>query len=120
MDEQLVVEIMTELGAPPQAMRAVQCAPSFEEGKRRLEELKGLVRKTYKRLAFELHPDRNNGDAVKAEKLKVVSRLKDEFMKLELRPPRPPPQRIQYVWSNSTSTTTSTGFWDGGQVTVFF
>jgi hypothetical protein len=109
----------------PQELDALRrCA--LEEGKRKLEELKERVRKNYKRLVFELHPDRTGNDPVKTERFVLFGRIKDEFEKLQLQPRpvtqiRPPPNvtvvRVvtwtrashAYNTSNTSTTTESVG-----------
>jgi hypothetical protein len=75
----------------------------------KLDELKERVRKNFRRLALELHPDRTGGDPVKTERFKLLVSVKDEFEKLQLapspahpqivRPPTAPPVRVVRVVS---------------------
>ena len=93
---------MTELGIMPNELQSIQGLPLLE-GQRRLEEIKERVHKNYKRLAFELHPDRTGNDPAKTEHFKLVGAVKDDFDKLKLEArqvhhqPPPPPMNMQQV-----------------------
>lgn len=92
LDPAKIQGVMRDLGVAPADVDALRRMP-FEAAVKHLEELKERVRKNFKRLALELHPDRTGGDAEKTERFKVVSSIKDEFEKLQIRPVpvRPPP-----------------------------
>ena len=89
IDPAKVQAILRDLGVSPVELEALrQC--SLEEGRRKLDELKERVRKNYKRLAFELHPDRTGNDSEKTEKFKLLGAIRDDFEKLQLNAqPRP-------------------------------
>lgn len=124
--------VLRDLGVFPADLDALRRCP-IEAGRQRLEELKELVRKNFKKLALQLHPDVTGGDPVKTERFKLVNTVKDDFekLRLEIRPqqqrfpvPRPVPNmRVVRVvtWTaasaayttasaSTTTTTTSTGF----------
>lgn len=63
MDRALFRKLAAEMGVTEQRVMAIQAAPSFEESKVRLAALKADAKATYKKLAFQYHPDRNPGDA---------------------------------------------------------
>jgi len=86
------------MGITPQDFQAIQLAPSFEEAKKQLEALKTKVKAAFKKMAFELHPDRTGNDPAKTEKFKLVSKIKDDVEKLNVSPPqRPQPMAVPFV-----------------------
>jgi hypothetical protein len=96
IDPAKVRAILADLGVQPAEMEAIRRCP-LEEGKRRLDELKERVHKNYKRLAFELHPDRTGNDPEKTERFKLVGAIREDFDKLQLRAPpqfMPMPMRV--------------------------
>lgn len=132
LDPVKVQEIMRALGVMPADMDALRRLP-LEQAKIHLEQLKERVRKNYRQLAFELHPDRTGGDPEKTERFKLVGTIKDEFEKLQIqarpqmfvRPPQPQmrvqPMRVVQVVSWATAgnayTRTNAG---GTTVTIGF
>jgi hypothetical protein len=119
---------LPELGLSLDEMRrALAHARTPEQASKALEEVKATAKRNWKRRAFELHPDRNNGDPDKAEQLKKLNAAMMTIDKLRVvaRRPPPPPRptvTINFVnqgfggwggFSNASSTssaTTSTGF----------
>jgi hypothetical protein len=107
------------MGVVPLDFQSIQTAPSFEEAKRLLEVLKDKVKAGFKKLAFELHPDRTGNDPVKTAKFKLAANVKNDIEKLTVgQQPRPMPvpfvQPIQVVvvtqyYSASGTVTTATG-----------
>jgi hypothetical protein len=79
------------LGVTPEDFNTVQRQPTYELACAKLEEVKEKVRKAYKRLAFELHPDRTGNDIEKTELFKAVGQVKADIESLNINPPRPPP-----------------------------
>jgi hypothetical protein len=57
---QSLSEALLKMGATPAVLQAIQAAKP-EQGRKLLEELKKTAKSRYKRLLFELHPDRNQG-----------------------------------------------------------
>lgn len=116
-----VLRAMFLLGLGQGDFQAVQTAPTFEEGVKRLDDLKARAKKAFKKAALDLHPDRTNNDPAKTEDFKLVSSAVDEIDKLVLHKPQPRPQ-VQYIrihftshgFSTGTSTTASTTtYWNG-------
>lgn len=89
------------LGVSPAELQQVLQQPSFAECQVYLEALKDKVRKSFKKLAFELHPDRTGNDPEKTELFKVVARIRDDVEKLTLQEaqllPPPPPMPIPFI-----------------------
>ena len=106
IDPRLALAILADLGVQPAEMDALRRC-NLDEGKRRLEELKERVHKNYKRLAFELHPDRTGNDPEKTEKFKLVGAIREDFSKLQLQAqPRmmPMPMRVPVGVVNHVSS----------------
>jgi len=119
MDRQLMSEVMVALDATPQRIQQLQRMP-FAQATEALEAIKSHARVQYKRLAFEWHPDRNQGDPRAEEKFKVLGSVLANLEKLRLQPPQ---RRVQYVhfpsvspfgssvsYTTDTSTTSATGY----------
>lgn len=116
MDQATAVRLLARLGVTPMDLQRVQQTPYPESGKV-LDELKVRVRANWKRLVFELHPDRTGNDPVKTEEFKAVTLIRDDFEKLQVQPrpqmPQPiPVQRVhfqrQYVPTYNVSPFSST------------
>jgi DnaJ domain len=121
MDRRLVLEVMIALDATPQRIQQLQVMP-FQQAVRALEALKVHARARYKKLAFQWHPDRNQGDSGAEERFKVLGAVLSDLEKLQLRPPPPRPvvrfvhfpnmspfgSSVSYTMSTNTSTTTTT------------
>jgi DnaJ domain len=75
------------LGVTESELQAIEAAP-YLEGEALLKKLKERIRKTYRYLAKELHPDVNGGDAEKTALFNIVTRVSKELAK---RTPKPPP-----------------------------
>lgn len=104
----LVAEMLRSLGVNyPADFRAIEQMP-FEQGVKALDELKERLRKNYRKLAFELHPDRTGNDPEKTERFKALAQLWGQIEKMTLRraAPRPPPQVviIQVTYQHPFST----------------
>jgi hypothetical protein len=93
IDPLKVQAVLRDLGVQPIELEALRGC-TLEEGQRKLIELKERVRRNYKHLAFELHPDRTDSDPEKTEKFKLLGTIRDEFEKLQLQAmPQPVPVR---------------------------
>lgn len=87
--EQTVTALLA-LGITPQALADIMTAP-FPRALELMKELKEQARKDFKRLVFDLHPDRTGGDPVKTEQFR---RLNEQFRivsALTVGPPAPMP-----------------------------
>ena len=112
-----------QLGFSAEALVRCANAPTLEEGRGRLDQLRSSVKATYKQLALELHPDHNPGDAAKEEEFKLLSTTYSdvakalETMEIRPRPVRPVVQIrvIQCHGVNATNTqvTTDGSAWFG-------
>jgi hypothetical protein len=99
---------LQELGIDQNELQAIQRLP-LEFAQKRFAEVKERVNKTYRNLAKKYHPDQNGGDPAKTERFKLLGTVKDEFDKLQIRPPSPPMprpvpmpvQQIRVVWSSA-------------------
>ena len=81
---------LQELGITPAALHAIRSARP-DQAKAMLEELKQVAKSRYRKLAFELHPDRNNGDPEKTAKFAFLSQVIKQVESMEVRPAPPPP-----------------------------
>lgn len=101
LDPVRFAQALVELGITPDAIRQVRSAPQAQ-GERLLDELKSSAKSRYRRLAFELHPDRTGNDEVKAAKFSFLTMVVKEVEGMRWVPfPPPPPQqtiRIQFVF----------------------
>jgi len=86
-----VQKLLGEMGVNPQDFHLIQRAPSFEDAQRQLEALKDKVKAGFKKLAFELHPDRTDNDPEKTRKFKLACAIKNDVDKLSVSVSRPAP-----------------------------
>jgi hypothetical protein len=104
------IEALRELGLRvPEDLDAVRRAPTFEAAQAKLAELQERVRKNFKRLAFELHPDRTGGDPEKTDRFKALARAREEIERLRLQHPLPVQQRVVMMWVNPMPMHQATG-----------
>jgi hypothetical protein len=101
---------------------------SYDARVRALGALQSDVKRRWKKVARELHPDRHPGDAEKEEEFKIVGGVVDELMAFEI--PLPPPRRVQqrlvsipmgmsyYGFEGSGSSTTTAVTMNGPVVQV--
>jgi hypothetical protein len=86
------------------------------------QDCKARAKTNFRKLAFELHPDRQGGDEARFKELAGIwNRLKD--IEISLQPPQPQPQRVSVTivsirhpipnpyYSNSSTGTTTNGSW---------
>lgn len=76
------------LGVTDQELVEIEKAP-FRDGEERLKRLKARVRKTFKQLAHQYHPDQNAGDPDKTRIFDMLVRATKEIC--ERRPKAEPP-----------------------------
>lgn len=120
-----LAEIATRLGVTEAALSGLM-GHQIEEARKRLDALKADVKKRYRELAFQLHPDRNAGDDTEFKKLSGAWLMLEPWLAaLEIRPqpPAPPPmiiiqfggfQGAQTGFSTGSATTsTGSGFYGG-------
>ena len=103
------------LGFTAEALQRCLQAPTLEQAKTNLDNLRKAVKRSYREKSLELHPDRNNGDVEKAEQFKDLSLAYSEIdaflERVNLRPVQPRPAvRVVVYNGNTTSTCTSTTF----------
>lgn len=89
--------ILREMGVLPQDFTALQQARTPEEATRLLEAIKEKVRVGFKRLAFELHPDRTGNDPEKTRRFKLVCALKSDIDKITVNSTPRPPVAMRHV-----------------------
>lgn len=90
IDQAKLFAALRELGIPPEDLQVLPRLP-FPQAQEKLRIMRQIARKNYKRLAFELHPDRTGNDPVKTEKFKLLGQILTDFDKIEVRPAPPPP-----------------------------
>ena len=84
-------QALLELGISPGDIAKIRSAP-LPMAKELLARLKAQARKQYKKLALELHPDRTGGDPAKTERFTLLTRIFEDFNKLQV---QAPVQRLQ-------------------------
>lgn len=77
-----------------------------------LPGFKKSVKRQYRRLALQYHPDKNNGCD---KRMKEINAVVDLLLQLRIEPPRPQPIRIVFQSSggggtSATSTSTTVSF----------
>jgi len=104
-----ILAALQELGIQvPQDLNAIRSAPSFAEAQARLQALKERVNRNFRKLAFELHPDRTGNDPARTERFKALVQVKEDLDKLKLQHmPRPQPMVMHVMWRNPVATTSS-------------
>lgn len=88
------------MGLRPEDFQAVRLAPSPEVAAKLLGDLKERFRSGFKKLAFELHPDRTGGDPQKTEDFKALIQLREGFERLQV--PEYAPEPPAKVYSSTT------------------
>ena len=98
-------EFLRRLGVTMDAIQAVRRAPNAQAAAERLDALKDEARRRYRKLVFELHPDRG-GDP---ESFKLLTQVYEEVQKLRVQPQqtRPVFRRVIVNIPAPTATTTS-------------
>ena len=95
MDQTTAIRLLVRLGVGPGDLQRVQQTP-YPQSVAVLEELKVRVKASFKRLAFELHPDRTGGDPTKTEEFKGLVQVASDFEKFTVhaRPQQKPEVRM--------------------------
>lgn len=88
LDQKQIHEVLQVLGVTPSDLEGLRLL-NPDSARTRLAELKECVRRNFRRLALELHPDRTGGDAKKTELFKLYCTVKEEFEKIQLKPQAP-------------------------------
>lgn len=93
-DRQRIERGLRALGISSGDFQAIRTATTLEVAQATLEAVKVKVRKAYKKLALDLHPDRTNGDPEKTDLFRVVTSVKNdiEALTIDRALPPPPPQ----------------------------
>ncbi len=124
MDQAKANQYAVQLGLTPQRLQALQSRSTFEEASQDLEELKKDVRLQYRKLVFQYHPDRNQGNPSASETLRDLNEVLRHIEDLKILPRAPQPViQIHFVhvqqhpqayprtapsYNTSTNTTTHT------------
>lgn len=121
MDQASLVRALGALGVSLQDLENLRRIP-FPHAVEGLKRIQEETKPRYKKLAFELHPDRTGGDEAKTRLFSEVTVANKWLQELKVQPPQPQPQMVVVrhypartpfggtvnVWNTSTSTTTST------------
>jgi hypothetical protein len=102
LDPTRLAAALQELGVTPAALHAIRSAPP-EKGKVMLDELKTLAKSRYRKLAFELHPDRTGGDSVKTEKFTFLTQVMRQIESMEYNRRCPHPRFVRFKSARSSS-----------------
>jgi hypothetical protein len=111
-----IARVMRKICIPKQKIVSFMNAETFEDAENLLSEIKIVAKKNWKKMAFELHPDRNGGDSSE------FIRVKDAYdIVMKVRIVKPTVVRTVFVRSYCTggygtgdyytSTTTSVYGW---------
>jgi hypothetical protein len=114
-----LAEVAARLGVTEAALAACVQASSLDQARQNLDAFRDRVKAAWRKLAFELHPDRG-GDAEAFKKLAGAWAEIEKFLgalQVDNRPPAPPPPPVRVVFvgfgggfhpfSTGTGTTTS-------------
>lgn len=88
MDQAQTFAALALLGVTRADLDRVRHAP-FPAARSALEELKERVRTSWKKRAFELHPDRTGNDPEKTALFTDLNQVRQEFDQLQVQPPAP-------------------------------
>lgn len=83
-----VQDLLRLLDVHPAEIESLYRLPHVEAS-RVLEGLKDRVRRNWRKVAFELHPDRTGNDSEKTAQFRALLVLKDKFEQMSLPAPRP-------------------------------
>ena len=85
----------------------VSRARSHDDAVRILESLKDRAKSTYKKLAFECHPDRNGGDDTR---IKELNAYYDSIKNAQYILPQPIPMIRVVCWTGDAVTTNTSSY----------
>ena len=83
----VIQDLLRHLGVLPTEVENLYTL-AYPEATKLLGVLKDRVRRNWRKLAFELHPDRTNNDPEKTRQFRALLALKDRFEQLTLPEPR--------------------------------
>lgn len=115
MDQTTLVRALVALGVPPQSLEDLRRVP-FPQAAEALKRIQDDAKPRYKKLAFELHPDRTGGNEAKTRMFSEVTAANKWLQELRIQPPAPQPvmwvQMVHYPaarpFGGSVTTTTTT------------
>lgn len=110
MEQAIIFRLLGKLGVTAEDLGRVQALP-YPESARLLGELKERVKKNWRKLAGELHPDVTGNDPEKTEEFVRLNRVREDFEKLVVAPrvvfvPFRRPSYAARPFTNSATTTT--------------
>jgi len=82
-DPKKIEALFRDAGIFAEDFNSVRFAKTQEDADHRLASLKTKFKVGFKRLALELHPDRNSGDSAKSERLRILVLLKSHVERLQ-------------------------------------
>lgn len=107
MTQEEELHLLALLGFCPADFQRVTRMPSYEQGVAELDALKMRVRKAFRKVSLQLHPDQNGGDAEKTALFLKLNGFVEKIEKLQLQPPAPPRMMV-HPGFNMTVTGTAT------------
>lgn len=77
-----IAEVMAGLGVAPEDLQRARV------NARALDALRARLKKSYRKLALSLHPDRTGGDPEKARLFQLATEVVQEIERMKVEPPR--------------------------------
>lgn len=93
-----VLEVMSRLGVSQADLQRAQTS------QRALDALKARIKRSYKALALECHPDRTNNDSDKAALFQLATHVVKEIEEIR---PHPNPRQIKWAARIRATVTTT-------------
>jgi hypothetical protein len=120
-----IERLVIELGVTPEKVRWVLQGSNAQEAERRLQELKGIAAKAYRRLALQYHPDRNLGrEDWAAGQFKDLGMAKQQVDALKIQARRPVVHRVvfhqPFFQTSATTASTTTTYTNAGTARIIF